>query len=67
MAKQLNDIPNPFAYRDELKKMEKLKAKEQTLQEKIQAVVEGEKPKDVMSWEFYIWNQYNNPMQRLKR
>jgi hypothetical protein len=64
MAKQLNQYPNPFEHRDQLQKIEKLRASEKALNDKIQAVIDGEKPKDIMSWEFYIWMRHHDPFYK---
>ena len=44
----------------------KLKATEEkmrTQQERIQAILQGEQPKDELSWEFYIWKTHGNPLR----
>lgn len=67
MKKQSNDIPNPFEYYLQLKKLEKFQAEQTALQKKIQSVIEGDKPTDLMSWEHYIWESHNNPLHVLNK
>jgi hypothetical protein len=64
MQKLPNEIPNPFEFRDNLQKLKDVREKQKTLEERIQAVLDGEKPKDIMSWEFYIWMSYKDPFYR---
>jgi hypothetical protein len=35
-----------------------------TTQQRIEEVLQGEKPTDVMSWEFFIWQKYKDPLSR---
>jgi hypothetical protein len=58
---------NPFEYRDQLAKLEKMKQKELDLKTRIQNIIEGEKPKDVMSWEYYIWESHRDPLQAMTK
>jgi hypothetical protein len=60
-------LPNPFEYRDHLKELEKIKQKEDELRKRIQAVLDGEKPKDVMSWEYYIWESHRDPLTAMTK
>jgi hypothetical protein len=55
---------NPFEHRDKIQQVEKLKQRELTTEERIKAVLEGDKPTDVMSWEYFIWNRYKDPLNR---
>lgn len=67
MKKQSNDIPNPFEHRDQLLKLEKMRQKEIELKNRIQEIIEGDKPTDVMSWEYYIWESHRDPLQAMQR
>lgn len=62
MRKLPANIPNPFEFRDNIQKLEKANAKAHTLQERILEIIEGEQPKDSMSWEFYIWKKAHDPL-----
>jgi hypothetical protein len=56
MTKLPKEIPNPFEFRDQLKKLEKANAKQKSIQDRIIAIRESsEPPKDKLSWEYYIW------------
>ena len=48
-------------------KIEKQLERVRSTQERIQAVLAGEQPTDVMSWEYYIWKTYKDPLARLIR
>jgi|688.fasta_scaffold523157_2 hypothetical protein len=66
MQKPPKTIPNPFEFRDNLQKLKDTREKGRTEAERIQAILDGEKPTDVMSWEFYIWNKYKDPLSRIR-
>ena len=65
MKKRL-DIPNPFEYQEQIKQLKKLKEKEEAFAKRIQEIAKGDQPADVLSWEYYIWKTYNDPLSRLK-
>jgi predicted component of type VI protein secretion system len=62
MQKLPKNIPNPFEFRDNLEKLKETREKGKTQEERIQAILEGEKPTDQLSWEFYIWKKYKDPL-----
>jgi hypothetical protein len=62
MSKSINPL-DPLSLMKHEAKLKKAEEKQLTTQERIQAVLAGEKPTDVMSWEFYIWKTYNDPLR----
>jgi hypothetical protein len=59
--------PNTFEYKDHLKALEKAKQKDEAFRKRIQDVIEGEKPTDIMSWEYYIWEQHHDPLMSITK
>jgi len=63
MTKLPKEIPNPFEHRDQLRRMEKVNAKQKQFNDRIQEIIKGERPKDPMSWEHYIWISHHDPLR----
>jgi len=53
---------NPFEFRDAQKKLQEANERANNLEERIRAVLEGEKPTDPRSWEYFIWKRYKDPL-----
>ena len=54
---------DPLAHMQYEAKLKKAEQKMKTTQERIKEILEGEKPIDELSWEFYIWKTHNNPLR----
>ena len=57
---------NPFEFRDTQKKLEEANFKANNLEDRIQAVLAGEQPTDLRSWEYFIWKRYKDPLSWLR-
>jgi len=62
MSKSINPL-DPLSLMKHEAKLKKAEEKQLTTQDRIQAVLAGEEPKDVMSWEHYIWRTHHNPLR----
>jgi hypothetical protein len=54
---------DPLSHMKHEAKLQKAEQKQITTQERIQAILEGEKPTNVMSWEYHIWTKYKDPLR----
>lgn len=51
-------------YQAKLKKFEERQERQKlTQQERIDAVLAGDQPKDELSWEFMIWRKFKDPLR----
>jgi hypothetical protein len=64
MSKNFDPL-DPLSHMKHEAKLKQVEQRQLTTQQRIEQVLQGEKPTDVMSWEFYIWQKYNDPLSRL--
>ena len=58
------DPLNPLHHMQREAKLVRQVERAKTTQQRIEEVLQGEKPTDVMSWEFFIWQKYKDPLSR---
>ena len=57
------NLMDPLSLMKHEAKLKKAEEKQLNTQERIKAILEGDQPTDVMSWEYYIWKTYTNPLR----
>jgi len=55
---------DPLSHMIHEAKLAKAEQKQLSTQERIKLILEGDKPTDPMSWEYFIWNRYKDPLYR---
>jgi hypothetical protein len=63
MSKNFDPL-DPLSHMKHEAKLKQVEQKQLTTQQRIEEILQGEQPTDVMSWEFFIWKKYKDPLNR---